>query len=308
MRHKTYLITGGAGFVGTHLTNFILDKGHEVIILDNNVMDNSYMSYDGNVSVFTGDIRNEGVVSHVISKSDAVFHLAAQVDVMESIKNPMETYSVNSFGTLVVCDIASKYDVPVVLTSSASVYGDAPVPVNEQTPLNPLSPYGQSKMLAELCLEGYNRLSGMKNTSLRLFNVVGSGKFKGLFHNLITGMLLDEQMTIYGTGEQTRDFIAVEDVCNALWKAVSKPGTFNIGTGISHSVNDVVKILQKQTGYNNSIHHSKERKGEIKGSCADIALAKKELGWKPEIPFKKSMKDLVDWYDENLVRESMELK
>lgn len=296
---KVMFCTGSAGFIGAHLVNYILSKGHEVIVLDNRIPDDICNRYVGDVNVVEGDCRDEELVDRLMEKSDVCFHLASLVDVSESMKEPNWYYNNNVGSTSTVVECAKKHRVKVVFTSSASVYGDTKPPIKEDCQKKPISHYANSKVLSEDLLAFYNRVHGTKNVSLRLFNVYGAGKTKGLFHNAITAMLNNKPITINGTGNQTRDLISVDDVVRALWKAGSVKGlegTYNIGSGVQTSVNKVIDTLQEIINSKSNTHHAPAIVGDIGKSCADVSKAREALSWKATKSLKQGMEELVKWY------------
>lgn len=255
------LITGGAGFIGSHLTPALLEKGYKVTVFDNlttgkleNLKDTCKQP---NFTFIQGDIRNLEQLHQAFEDIDAVVHLAAQIDVADSVANPTRTHEINTTGTLNVLQEAVKSHVErFVFASSTAVYGDTQkLPITEDTPLNPLSPYAASKAAGEAYCNTYANCYILKTIILRFFNVFGTGNENNPYSGVITKFLQkaqkNETLTVEGNGEQTRDFIHVTDVANAITLALErknlKAETFNICTGTPTSINKLTNAVRTVT-------------------------------------------------------------
>lgn len=300
---KAVLCVGGAGFIGSHLTKRLLDDGHSVAILDHAPGKSPFYMHP-EVRIINADVITPGAVMSAIEDFDAVFHLAGHVDVRASVKYPYEDAENNIMGAVNVLDACTEHGKPVVYTSSASVYGNAEkLPLTEDMNTMPVSPYGLSKLTAEKYFTLYNRLYDSKTISLRLLNVAGPLKFKGAFYNFAKAFANHEPVNIYGSGIQSRDFIPVGDVVDALMKAMNSEKwgeVYNIGTNKATTVSKLVSMFRDASKSDSQIQHLSPNKGEVKRSYADISKAKKELGWEPKIPLKSEIKRIMEWAEAGL--------
>jgi UDP-glucose 4-epimerase len=295
------VVTGGAGFIGHHLVGDHVKEGHEVMVLDNYAGGQEGRPRPSR-TVKGADYRNVDITTHpnlagLFAGADLVFHLAALPRVQDSIDRPAVTQRVNEGGTLAVLEAARKAKVGrVVFASSSAVYGEpTQLPINEQAPLNPMSPYAKQKRASEEHCLRYTKEHGLETVCLRLFNVYGpgadpEGAYALVVARFIALRLAGEPLTITGDGTQTRDFVHVSDVAQAFWRAathwrVGHAEVINIGGGRQISVNEVADAIGGPKVYG-------ERRDEPHDSLADIRLAKKLLGWEPTIPFEEGIKDL----------------
>jgi UDP-glucose 4-epimerase len=308
MLDEGILVTGGAGFIGSNLVDLLLGKGHTVYVLDDlstgrmeNLEDAS--AHEG-LRFIRGDVRDP-LDNYLTPRSmgegprvDAIIHLAARVDVTSSFRAPLDDARTNYIGTLNVLDHALKNGIEkVVMASSAAVYGDTTVlPVNEDARARPLSPYGLHKLASEHLMDIYSDQYGMSNTCLRFFNVYGprqdpTSPYSGVISKFFDRALLGQPLLVYGDGEQTRDFIYVGDVAEALYAAYVKSpgGVMNIATGKETSVNDLAKAVISASGSSSSVIHSPSRKGEILRSSADTRKAEKDIGFTANIDLKTGL-------------------
>jgi UDP-glucose 4-epimerase len=306
------LITGGAGFVGSHLVDHFLKNGYETVAFDN--------FYSGKIEnlkkhvnnrhfhLIKGDVRRVKDVEKVVKSVDAVCHLAAIVNIPLSIENPLLTEDVNVKGTLNLLKACVKHNIQrFVYVSTCAVYGEARyLPIDEGHPTNPLSPYGASKLVAEHYCNIFNRIHGLQTVCLRFFNVYGSRQSSGPYGGVITTFLESlrkgKPLVIYGDGKQSRDFLYVADATKACMLALQRENcsgkTFNIGTGSQVSINEVAKILIKLLDKSKSkVIHAYERKGDIRESYADTTRAKKELGFKCDYSITEGLKEMVEEID-----------
>lgn len=300
------LITGGAGFIGSHAVERFLEAGYDVSVLDikpkTMAVNLSHVMSD--IRYIEGNICNRHTLELLVEVDTQVLHLAAIVSVPESINRPIESHKTNVDGTLTVFDVVRQKSAPkVVFASSAAVYGDTKVvPIREQTELKPQSPYAFHKKLNEDYANLYSNLYGMSYVGLRFFNVYGTRQdplspYSGvitIFHNKIkTG----KPVEIFGDGEATRDFIHVKDVAEACFLAISNQKAnrhiFNVGTGQSQSINSIYGELAKVYDVKTQPLYSPDRVGDIKHSCADISFIKDELGFRPEIDFAVGISSLT---------------
>jgi UDP-glucose 4-epimerase len=299
------LVTGGAGFIGSNLIGRLLEDGHEV-----NVLDNLSSGYQCNieplagVDFIRGDIRDENSVRQATAGRDIVFHLAASVGNKRSIDNPHCDAAINVLGTLQVLDAARKAGVrKVVISSSAGIFGELKtLPIREDHPAEPDSPYGASKLCAEKQGLVYAKLYGMEVVCLRYFNVYGPSQRFDAYGNVIPifvfQMLRGEPVTIFGDGEQTRDFVNVRDVVQANIKAAMAPGVsgaFNIGSGTRISINDLVERLNAATGLKPVVRHGPPRDGDVRDSLADIGAARKAFGFEPAVTMDHGLPEYIRW-------------
>ena len=308
------LITGGAGFIGSRLATTASKDGWEVSILDNlstGLQSNAESLEAKDVKVHIGDIRDKSLVTDLVAKSTAVIHLAAQVSVPLSIRNPKETMDINVKGTQNVIDSCLENGVKrLVVASSAAVYGEADsLPLNEDAAGQLLSPYAESKWANEQQIVEA-RSNGLEASCLRFFNVYGIGQrpdgaYAAVIPRFVDMMAKGIQPSINGDGGQTRDFVHVDDVCNAImtlvegdWKANS-PHVYNVATQTRISLLDLVSIINKSLAnkIENYSHlapiHDLERPGDIRHSMASISRIKQVLNWQPSIGFQEGIDDLV---------------
>ena len=308
------LITGGAGFIGSRLATTASKDGWEVSILDNlstGLQSNAESLEAKDVKVHIGDIRDKSLVTDLVAKSTAVIHLAAQVSVPLSIQNPKETMDINVKGTQNVIDSCLQNGVKrLVVASSAAVYGEADsLPLNEDAAGELLSPYAESKWANEQQIVEA-RSNGLEASCLRFFNVYGIGQrpdgaYAAVIPRFVDMMAKGIQPSINGDGGQTRDFVHVDDVCNAImtlvegdWKANS-PHVYNVATQTRISLLDLVSIINKSLAnkIENYSHlapiHDLERPGDIRHSMASISRIKQVLNWQPSIGFQEGIDDLV---------------
>jgi UDP-glucose 4-epimerase len=308
VNYSSVLVTGGAGFIGSHIVDQLLAEGVKVIVLDNlrtgrlkNVSRN-----EGKESLrfVRGDVRDSRLIKELVNNVDAVFHYAALVNVTESLENPVLVNDVNVNGTLSVLKACLNSEVRrFVYASSCAVYGEAEsLPVKEESLLMPTSPYGVSKLAAETYVRVFYKIFGLETVCLRFFNVYGPRQVYNNYSAVITQFMnrlaKRKPLVIFGDGEQTRDFIHVKDVARmsllALKTREAAGETFNIGTGIATTITQLVNTLLEITKENHAkIEHSIARKGDIKHSVADISKAKKKLHYSPKISLKKGLEELT---------------
>lgn len=320
MGKKSILITGGAGFIGSHLAEEYIKKAGIVKVLDdfsggsiNNVRNLfNYRKF----KLIRGDVRDKKVVEKAIDGIDVVFHLAAQVHVDKSIINPRYVFEVNTFGTLNILDSALENDVELVIyASSSEAYGSAQyVPMDEKHPLNPASPYAASKTAADrLCFAYYNTYK-LPVVIVRCFNTYGPRQsdagYAAAIPKFIRRVMQSLPPVIYGDGKQTRDYMYVKDavkaydlVLNSYENLVGK--AINFGTGQEVSIKELATKIISLFGRKGKIKpiYVAPRPGEVKRLCADISLAKKESGFEPEYGITKGLKEFIEWYKEGRYEE-----
>jgi len=304
VKRKKALVTGGAGFIGSNIVKALLEKNYKVVVYDD--LSTGYkenlLSFS-KVKLIKGDIRDEACLTRAGKNCNTIFHLAASVGNIKSLENPKEDSEVNVIGTLNVLKCAQKNNIKkIVYSSSAALFGEPKrLPIDEKSPLEPDSPYGVSKMAGEKHILCFGKLYGIDVVALRYFNVYGINQRYDAYGNVVpifaTFLLKSKPITIYGDGEQTRDFVNVNDIARANLLAAEKKGlsgTFNIGTGKSITVNYLVKLF-RYFFPSLKVHYAPSRKGEVKHSRADITLARKKLGYKPSLINKKKIKEYIDW-------------
>lgn len=310
------LITGGVGFIGSHLAEKLLELGHEVIILDN--LDPYYdvgikeknieiMLRNGNCNFIKGDILDEERLDKIVKDGiNFIFHEAAQPGVRASVENPLKPNEVNVRGTLNVLEAARKADVErVINASSSSVYGKVEyLPFDEKHPTQPLSPYGVSKLVAEHYCRVYNDLYGLPTVSLRYFTVYGPRMRPDLAIPIFTKALFrTESPTIFGDGEQTRDLTYIEDIISANLKLLGTDKadgeSLNIGSGKRVSVNQLFESLRQLTGENVEPICGEEIKGDAKHTLSNSEKARQLIGYEPTMSIEAGLEKFVEWYGAN---------
>jgi len=303
------LITGGAGFVGSHLCEKYTKNGDTVLCLDNfmngNLMNIRHLLNHRNFKLIQGDIQNYDLLEKLMRDVDAVFHLAAQIHVDRSIIEPKLTYDINVLGTQNILEVARMYDVEkVVHASTSEVYGSAEyAPMDEKHPLNAPHPYGASKIAADRMCYAYIETYGMNICIMRPFNLYGPRQkdsgYGGAISIFTKRVLSNMPPIIYGSGEQTRDYTYVEDIVRAydLILKYAKPirEPVNFGTGVDVKINDLAAKIIKLCGKDMKPVHVDGRPGEVDRLIADISKAKK-LGWKPKFSLDVGLEKFVDWY------------
>ncbi len=318
MNRTKYLVTGGAGFIGSHIVDRLLEEGNEVLVLDDfssgNEKNLNHQKDNPNLKIFKKNICDKDI-SEFFKEVSVVFHLAAIPNVQFSIEFPEKTNEVNINGTLNLLEIAKKARVKrFVYSSSSAVYGNPEeLPLKENSRINILSPYALQKLTGEYYCKLYNLLFGMETISLRYFNVYGprqnpSGGYAGLIPKTIDSTLNEKNPIIYGEGNQTRDFVYVSDVVEANFLAAKTENkevfgdVFNIGSGKEISVNEVVKIIVGEKGLK-PVHEPPVI--EPKASLANIGKAKKFLNWQPQVNFEEGMKETLGYF-EKISKESIQ--
>ncbi len=305
------LVTGGAGFIGSHLVEILSKSGEEVLVIDNlstGRLEN--LNCSDNVIFIEGDVSDRKFVSEIFGTFpiNKVFHLSAVSSVEKSVRSPVETHMSNFDATMYIIEESRKKGISkLVYTSSAAVYGNnLNLPLSENSPVNPITPYGVDKYGSErYVLNAYN-LYGLNTTAFRLFNVFGERQNPTSDYSGVISIFIDRikryklgektEITIYGDGNQTRDFVYVKDVVDIIYKISnmekSNGEVYNIGTGMAVSINEIVEILKELVGDLPPVVYRESRSGDIKRSLADIKKIK-EIGAVPKFSFKEGLKRVL---------------
>ena len=318
------LITGGAGFIGSHLCEKYTKEGHTVLCLDNFMSGNlthiRHLLDYRNFKLVKGDIRDFDLLEKTMRDVDVVLHLAAQIHVDRSYIEPKLTYDVNVMGTQNVLEVARMYDAKKVIHASTSeVYGSALyVPIDEKHPLNAPHPYGASKIAADRMCYAYIQTYGMDISIVRLFNVFGPRQrdvgYGGVISIFTRRVLSNVPPIIYGDGTQTRDYTYIKDAVRAYDLVLNhnEPITepINFGTGKEVSINDLADKIIELCGKKGEIEpvHVEPRIGEVKRLIADATKAKNMLGWKPKYKLEEGLKEFIQWYKNYGFEERMKIE
>jgi nucleoside-diphosphate-sugar epimerase len=304
-----YLVTGGAGFIGSNTVDELVRRGHDVTVLDNlstgKAVNLSQVS--SRITLIEASVTDPDAVRQACRGVDCVIHLAAQTSVPRSVKDPLETNLINVTGTLNVLIGASEAKAKrVVFASSCAVYGQTSIlPIRENAELAPVSPYGASKQIGEIYGRVFQELYGIEFVALRYFNVFGprqdpGSPYSGVLSIFNAALLNGTQPTVYGDGEQSRDFVYVGNVVEANLLAAEAKGAagqiINVGTGIRSTLNQTLALLEKITARPARAKYAPARDGDIRDSQADIGLAREALGYHPRIGFEEGLKKTWEWF------------
>lgn len=296
-----YVVTGGAGFIGSYIVKLLVNEGHSVEVIDNlhKGTKKNIEEILKEINFHQIDIRNKQDIQDVIKNCDGIFHEAALTSSPESFKIPQEYFDVNVQGTKTVFEIAKKENIKVVYASSSSIYGNVDeIPIKEDFQKNPLNPYGKTKLEAEIIAKK-NCDEGSEVIGLRYFNVYGKGQtgsYAGVITKFLENMNLNKSLTINGDGNQIRDFIHVDDVASAnvnAMKSKIKTGFFNVGTGIATSINNLAKIMMSISKYEKEPIHVPSLDGDVKLSQANTNLILSSLSWSAKIDLGKGLEKLI---------------
>ena len=306
---SVYLVTGGAGFIGSNIVEALVCHGEEVRVLDNfsTGKRGNLLPFEGKIELIEGDLRDHETVRRAVEGVDYVLHQGALPSVPRSVAAPLTTNAVNVVGTLNLL-VAARYAgvKRIVCASSSSVYGDtAALPKREDLPLRPESPYGVSKLAAEHYCRIFWNVYGLETVVLRYFNVFGprqdpTSQYAAVVPLFITALLQDEEPVIYGDGQQSRDFTHVDNVVQANLLAATRAGVagevLNIAGGEKHTILDLVATLRKLSGKDIAPRHAAPRLGEIRHSWADVSRAHEKLGYWVKMGFEEGLSRTLDWY------------
>jgi len=304
-----YLVTGGAGFIGSNTVDELVRRGHSVVVLDDlsSGKEDNLAEIRNKITFIKGSITDIEVVRKAMHEAEYVLHLGARTSVPRSVKDPIDTNKINIEGTLNVLVAAKELKVKrVVFAASSSAYGETPtLPKVETMQPQPISPYGVTKYVGELYGQTFGRCYGLENVSLRYFNIFGprqdpSSPYSGVLAKFCTAFLEDTQPLVFGDGEQTRDFTFVENAVQANLLACEAPNAsgkvFNVGVGERISLNEVLRELGKITGKRLEAKYEPPRDGDIRDSQADISQARECLEYNPQVSFEEGLARTFEWY------------
>jgi len=304
-----YLVTGGAGFIGSNTVDELVRRGHSVVVLDDlsSGKEENLAEVRNKITFIKGSITDLDAVRKAIQEAEYVLHLAARTSVPRSVKDPIETNRINIDGTLNVLVAARDAKVKrVVFAASSSAYGETPtLPKVETMEPVPISPYGVTKYVGELYAQTFGRCYGLENVSLRYFNIFGprqdpSSPYSGVLAKFCTAFLEETQPGIFGDGEQSRDFTYVENAVQANLLACEAPNAsgkvFNVGTGVRLTLNQILELLGKISGKTLEAKYDPPREGDIRDSLADVTQAREILGYDPQVTFEEGLRRTFEWY------------
>jgi UDP-N-acetylglucosamine/UDP-N-acetylgalactosamine 4-epimerase len=307
-----YLVTGGAGFIGSSIAETLVRRGHKVRIIDNfcTGKKENIQHFISKIELIRGDIRNEKDLKKAMRGVDYVLHQAALRSVPRSVEDPLSTNDVNITGTLKLLMAAREMKVKrVVYASSSSAYGDCKqFPQKETLATNPISPYAVSKLAAEHYCQVFAKTFGLETVSLRYFNVFGprqdpNSKYSAVIPKFIFAALKNEPIEIHGDGKQSRDFSYIDNVVEANIRASiarnASGQVFNIACNESHSINEIAKGIEKAIGRKIKIFYAPKRAGDVRKTYADISKAKKLIGYAPKVDFEEGLFRTFKWFAEN---------
>lgn len=304
-----YLVTGGAGFIGGHITELLVREGHEVVIFDDFSTGSlkNLAAVENDVTIIRGDIRNIDALNSAMAGIDYVIHHAAEISVVRSIEDPAFINAVNVDGTLNVLVSAKDHGVKrVVFASSSAIYGDTGTQAQREDFLpQPLSPYGATKMAGEHYMGVFHHVYGLETVRLRYFNVFGprqnpNSQYAAVIPKFIDRILAGKELHIYGDGEQTRDFVFVENVARANYFACTVPNAagrvFNIACERTVTVNELAERLKGLAGREVEVVHDPPLVGEIRYSASDISQAREILGFEPVVGFEEGLERTFSYF------------
>jgi len=313
-----YLVTGGAGFIGSNTVDELVRRGHSVVVLDDlsSGKEDNLAEVRNKITFIKGSITDIEVVRKAMHEAEYVLHLGARTSVPRSVKDPIETNKINIDGTLNVLVAAKELKVKrVVFAASSSAYGETPtLPKVETMQPQPISPYGVTKFVGELYGQTFGRCYGLENVALRYFNIFGSRQdpsspYSGVLAKFCTAFLEDTPPVVFGDGEQTRDFTHVENAVQANLLACEAPNVsgkvFNVGFGGRVSLNEVLRELGKITGKTLEAKYEPPREGDIRDSQADISQAREFLGYSPQVSFEEGLARTFEWYRETQAKAAV---
>jgi nucleoside-diphosphate-sugar epimerase len=312
-----YLVTGGAGFIGSNTVDELVRRGHSVVVLDDlsSSKEENLTEVRSKITFMNGSVTELETVQKAMQQAEYVIHLAARTSVPRSVKDPLETNRINVEGTLNVLLAARDNEVKrVVFAASSSAYGETPtLPKVETMKPQPISPYGVSKYVGELYASAFGKCYGLENVCLRYFNIFGprqdpDSPYSGVLSRFATAFLEGDQPTVFGDGEQTRDFTFVENAVQANLLACEASGAsgsvFNVGTGARISLNQTLQLLRKISGKKLEAKYDPPRDGDIRDSQADITRARQVLGYEPAVFFEEGLQKTFEWYREHHVKSA----
>ncbi|GAC1702527.1 MAG: SDR family oxidoreductase [Candidatus Acidiferrum sp.] len=304
-----FVVTGGAGFIGSNTVDELVRRGHSVVVLDDlsGGKEENLAEIRNKITFIKGSITDIEVVRKAMHEADYVLHLAARTSVPRSVKDPIETNKLNIEGTLNVLIAARDAKVKrIVFAASSSAYGETPtLPKVENMQPHPISPYGVTKYVGELYAQTFGRCYGLENVCLRYFNIFGprqdpSSPYSGVLAKFCTAFLEESQPVVYGDGEQSRDFTYVDNAVQANLLACEAPNVsgkvFNVGTGSRYTLKQTIELLGKITGRPQEAKYEAPRDGDIRDSQADIGQARDYLGYHPQVNFEEGLARTFDWY------------
>jgi len=306
-----YVVTGGAGFIGSNTVDELVRRGDSVVVLDDlsSGKEENLTEIRSKISFIKGSITDLETVRKAMHEADYVLHLAARASVPRSVKDPLETNKINVEGTLNVLVAARDAKVKrVVFAASSSAYGETPtLPKVESMRPEPISPYGVSKYVGELYAQTFGRVYGLENVCLRYFNIFGprqdpTSLYSGVLAKFCSAFLEGTPPVVFGDGEQSRDFTYVDNAVTANLLACETPNVsgkvFNIGTGGRVTLNETIAHLAKLTGAKLETKYEPAREGDIRDSQADITQARELLKYEPAVPFEEGLSRTLEWYRE----------
>ena len=304
-----FMVTGGAGFIGSHIVELLVSKNEDVVVFDNfsTGFEHNIKPFEDKIEVVNGDIRDMDALNKAMVGVDYVIHHAAEISAIKSVEEPLWANEVNVEGTLKVLISARDNGAKrLVMASSSAVYGDTgKQPQSEKNLPHPLSPYGATKICGEHYLTVFNEIYGLETVRLRYFNVFGprqnpKSQYAAVIPKFIDRIIAGQDIHIYGDGEQTRDFVFVKDIARANYAACMSekaPGNiFNIAGGRTITINELAELLMKVAGKKVNVIHDAPVLGDIKYSASDTTKAKEVLGFMPETKLEDGLKQVVDFF------------
>src|SRR5437764_14110665 len=313
-----YLVTGGAGFIGSNTVDELVQRGHGVVVLDDlsGGKEDNLAEIRNKITLIKGSITDIELVRKAMHDAEFVLHLGARTSVPRSVKDPLETNRTNVEGTLNVLVAAKELKIKrVVFAASSAAYGEtAALPKVETMQPQPISPYGVTKYVGELYAQAFLKCYGLETVSLRYFNIFGprqdpSSPYSGVLAKFCTAFLEDTPPVVFGDGEQTRDFTFVDNAVYANLLACDAPNAsgkdFNVGVGGRVSLNEVLRELGKITGKTLETKYEPPRDGDIRDSQADISQAREFLGYEPQVRFEEGLARTFEWYRETQAKAAV---
>lgn len=310
-----YLVTGGAGFIGSNLVRFLLKKKHRVTVLDNFATGKraNLADLEDRIELIEGDIRDRRTVDRAVKGAKAIFHEAALGSVPRSVADPMTSHDVNVNGTVCVLEAARAAGVKrLIFAASSSAYGNQKVSPKVETMVPmPISPYAANKLACEGYLRAYAAAYGLETLCLRYFNVFGpyqdpAGAYAAVIPAFVSRLLAGQRPVVFGDGQQSRDFCFIDNVCQANWLAANAPANvcqgqaLNIACHHRTSLNQILRQIAKLLKVKVQADYKPTRAGDVKHSLADVSLARKTIGYVPQVFFEEGLVRSIEWYKANL--------